>query len=173
MHELEAGMNAQEALAFFDALPPATTETLLGQWRGSGVPTGNPLDGLLEAFGWYGKRFEGPEEAYPLVFETQRGLMTVNPAGMPLGAMLRFSGALGNPVIVAAAKRMLRLRRTTRPSARLRMVEYRGVSSATMIYDALPINDHFRRVDEATLLGAMDMRGLDQPFMFVLRRDTN
>lgn len=171
LRELEAGVSLQDALAFFDALPPATTESMLGQWRGSAAPTGNPMDGLLEAFGWYGKRFESPDDVHPLVFQTQRGLLNVNPAGLPLGVMLRFSSVLDNPAIVAVAKRALRLRQTSRPSARLRMVEYRGVTSATMIYDALPINDHFRRVDEDTLLGAMDMRGLAQPFMFVLRRD--
>jgi hypothetical protein len=40
-----------------------------------------------------------------------------------------------------------------------------------MCYDALPINDVFRKVDDDTLVGAMDMRGLDAPFMFVLRRE--
>ena len=60
---------------------------------------------------------------------------------------------------------------TKRPAARLRMVEYRGVVTGTMIYDALPINDHFRAVDEDTLLGAMDFRGMESPFMFVLRRE--
>jgi hypothetical protein len=51
------------------------------------------------------------------------------------------------------------------------MVEYRGVVSGTMVYDALPINDHFRAVDDDTLLGAMDLRGLADPFLFVLRRE--
>ena len=40
-----------------------------------------------------------------------------------------------------------------------------------MVYDALPVLDHFRRVDEDTLLAAMDARGLDAPFFFVLRRE--
>jgi hypothetical protein len=40
-----------------------------------------------------------------------------------------------------------------------------------MVYDALPIIDLFRRVGRDTLLGLMDMRGLDRPFFFVLRRD--
>ena len=48
---------------------------------------------------------------------------------------------------------------------------YRGVLTATMCYDALPINDVFRKVDNDTLVGAMDLRGLEMPFMFVLRRD--
>jgi hypothetical protein len=40
-----------------------------------------------------------------------------------------------------------------------------------MCYDALPINDVFRKVDDDTLVGAMDLRGLQMPFMFVLRRE--
>jgi hypothetical protein len=49
---------------------------------------------------------------------------------------------------------------------------YRRVLTATMCYDALPINDVFRKVDnDDTLVGAMDLRGLEMPFMFVLRRD--
>lgn len=62
--------------------------------------------------------------------------------------------------------------RTHAPTARLREVEYRGVTSAGMIYDHLPIIDHFRRADEHTLLGVMDLRGLAEPYFFVLRRET-
>jgi hypothetical protein len=63
------------------------------------------------------------------------------------------------------------LLQTEQPKARLRMTEYRGVVSATMIYDSLPINDVFRKVDEDCVLGAMDMRSTPQPFFFVLRRE--
>ncbi|WP_233583532.1 DUF4334 domain-containing protein [Corallococcus sp. CA053C] len=55
--------------------------------------------------------------------------------------------------------------------ARLRMTEYRGQLSATMIYDDWPTHDVFRKVDEDTLLGAMDARGMAAPYFFVLRRD--
>ena len=51
------------------------------------------------------------------------------------------------------------------------MVEHRGIVTATMTYDALPVNDHFRRVDEDTLLAVMDLRG-SPPFLFLLRRET-
>ncbi|HEJ7992044.1 TPA: DUF4334 domain-containing protein [Serratia liquefaciens] len=34
-------------------------------------------------------------------------------------------------------------------------VEFRGKVSATMIYDGVPIFDHFRKVDDNTLLGVM------------------
>ena len=40
-----------------------------------------------------------------------------------------------------------------------------------MSYDQLPINDVFRRLDDATVLGAMDLRGSKAPYFFVLRRD--
>jgi hypothetical protein len=33
-----------------------------------------------------------------------------------------------------------------------------------MIYDALPINDVFRKVEDGTVLGAMDFRLIRQPF---------
>jgi hypothetical protein len=52
------------------------------------------------------------------------------------------------------------------------MMEHRGMTSATMIYDHWPILDTFRRVNHDTLLGVMDLRGMAQPFFFVLRRDT-
>lgn len=41
-------------------------------------------------------------------------------------------------------------------AASLWMVEYRGESTATMVYDGRPIFDHFKRVDDRTLLGTMN-----------------
>ncbi|MES0873029.1 DUF4334 domain-containing protein [Sinimarinibacterium thermocellulolyticum] len=58
--------------------------------------------------------------------------------------------------------------------ASLQMIEYRGKVSAAMVYDARPVIDHFRRVDEATLLGVMTGRNTlyqGQPFYFYLERD--
>jgi hypothetical protein len=46
------------------------------------------------------------------------------------------------------------------------------VVTAAMVYDALPVIDVFRRVSDDVRLGAMDMRGLPSPFLFVLRRET-
>ncbi|KAI9743665.1 MAG: hypothetical protein M1818_002981 [Claussenomyces sp. TS43310] len=40
--------------------------------------------------------------------------------------------------------------------ARLREVKYKGVVSTAMIYDTYPIIDHFRRVNDTTIVGAMD-----------------
>jgi hypothetical protein len=62
------------------------------------------------------------------------------------------------------------LLKTEKSQARLRMMEYRGQVSATMVYDYLPINDSFRKVDENTLFGIMDFKNSPQPFFFVLKR---
>lgn len=54
--------------------------------------------------------------------------------------------------------------------ATIRMVEYRGVVTATMVYDKHPIFDSFRRVDADTVMGAMDRKGEAEPLLFRLRR---
>lgn len=163
---------ADEVLDLFDALPAVSTTQMLGTWRGSGLPSGHPWDGMLEAFGWRGKRYDSVEDAHPLVFEDARGTFSANPAHMPLGLVQRYPALARSTLVRRLGRPSLRLFRTSRPAARLRTVEYRGVATGTMVYDALAINDHFRQVDPDTLLGAMDMRGFDAPFFFVLRRET-
>ncbi|MFD0163221.1 DUF4334 domain-containing protein [Streptomyces decoyicus] len=58
--------------------------------------------------------------------------------------------------------------------ASLWMVEFRGETTATMVYDGQPIFDHFKSIDADTLLGVMNGKGvLDEGrhFYFVLERD--
>lgn len=169
--ELEGGVGLARALEIFDALPAMTVAEMSGLWAGSEVPTCNPLGGLLRAYDWHGKRFTSAEEVDPLVFRRNGALFAVNPALLPLGLTVKFPRLARNPVLAAVARLALPLLKTRRPRARLRMVERRGVATATMIYDARPITDHFRRIDDGTLLGVMDLRGLDQPFFFLLRRE--
>ena len=162
-----------DALALFDRLAPVDTAFMLGAWKGEGFPTDHPLDGVLEAYRWHGKRFESTEDVHPLVFDTAGGGTTsVNPlAFMPA---LRFFGTGPLPrgrAVGTFFQLLLPLFSTQRSRARLRMTEYRGKESATMIYDALPINDVFRKVDDDTVLGAMDLKGMERPFFFVLRRE--
>jgi Domain of unknown function (DUF4334)/GXWXG protein len=173
LRELSAGTTAATALAFFDSLPAVGLDAVIGRWRGTGLPAGSPLDGLLEAYGWYGKEFVDPEAAYPLLFRDRAGRPTpVNPAVAPT-SLLRARPELARlPAARAAFTAIRPLLHTRRPTARLRMLEHRGRLSAAMIYDALPVIDVFRRVDDDTLLGLMDLRGLPDPFLFVLRRDT-
>ncbi|MEV0896016.1 DUF4334 domain-containing protein [Actinoplanes sp. NPDC049802] len=53
-------------------------------------------------------------------------------------------------------------------------VEFRGETTATMVYDGRPVLDHFKRVDDGTLLGVMNGKGvLDEGrhYYFVLERE--
>ena len=175
LQALSTGTTPEESLTFFDSLQPVSIEELAGFWHGADLPTGHPFDGLLGPLGWQGKQFDGPDGAHPLVFADRGGrCFDVNPRVVPLAAALRLSRLVRNSTArTQVAARLIRpllpLTRTTKPKARLRVTEYRGVLTATMIYDALPINDVFRRVDNGTLLGAMDLRGPLPPFMFILR----
>ena len=172
---LEEGVSStSEALALFDALEPVAIEAMVGTWRGEEFPTGHAMDGLLTAAGWYGKRFLDEESADPLLFYTagRSEAFAVDPAKVPAQLMtfesLPLPSTPGLHWIVLGARPVLQ---TQQPKARLRMVEARGRVSAAMIYDDLPIIDHFRRVDDATLIGMMDMRGMGRPYFFLLRRD--
>ena len=171
LDEHRAGASQPEVLSFFDSLPAIPVEGMLGRWRGSELPTGSPLDGLLGAYGWWGKEMRDAESVHPLLFTGPHGPFPVNPSLVPL-SLLRTRPQLAHASPVrGAATRLLPLARTARPAARLREVAHRGTVSAAMIYDALPIVDHFRRVTDDVVLGLMDMRGLPEPFCFVLRRD--
>lgn len=157
-----------DTLALFDASAPVAPDELTGVWRGAELPTGNMMDGLLEATGWYGKRFTSPEEVDPLLFFGPRGkLVRVNPALMPMGAppqvfeLTKAARRAVRPVVASL--------RTFRPAARLREVRYCGVVSTAMLYDDLPILDHFRRLNQTTLIGAMDYRKNPDPLFFTLR----
>jgi hypothetical protein len=144
---------------------------MIGMWRGDEIATGHPLDGLLGATGWYGKQFVDPETVHPLLFYTadRRAVFPVDPARLPMGIRLPTGRGQSYHRLITTARPLLG---TTKPAARLRMTEYRGRSSATMIYDSKPINDVFRRVSDDTVLGLMDHRGDDRPCPFALRRDT-
>lgn len=161
----------EAALALFDALPAVATSELHGRWRGATFATGHPLDDALERYGWWGKRFDGDEAAHPLVFGPAGKTFSVDPRwvgpGLPL--LLRWP-ALKSPLPAALVRAVLPLFATHHARGRLRMVRHRGVVSATLVYDHLPILDAFRRRDAQTLLGLMDAKGMDAPFFFQLRR---
>lgn len=156
----------------FDALAPVAADEMLGRWKGFEVTTGHPMDGLLAASGWYGKLFASMEEVHPLLMHNQdrTALYAMDPGRLPLSLSGWVPRSERLSRVVAASRFLLR---TREPRARLRMVEYRGRPTATMIYDQRPIMDHFARVDARTVLGLMDMRGMPHPYAFVLERDEN
>jgi hypothetical protein len=132
-----APVRVEEALAFFDSLPPVSVDDMLGDWDGGVVATGHRGERHLGRLRWAGKRFTGVEEVDPMICLDDDGRRVP-------------SDVMG--------------------AARLRMVEFRGVVSATMIYDRHPILDHFRRVARDTVAGVMDTKGDDAPLVFFLRR---
>lgn len=162
-----------DALALFDASPAVDADAMIGTWHGAELPTGHPLDGLLAASGWWGKQFVDAETVHPLLFPTgDGGLWALNPllAFSGLGVVTKLPGLRGRNYRSAISTARPALQ-TRAPKARLRTTRYRGVDTATMVYDQLPINDVFRRLDDDAVIGAMDLRGSKAPYFFVLRRD--
>lgn len=168
---LRAGATPAEALALFDDCAPVHVEEMLGLWRGTELPTGNALDGLLGELGWYGKRFPSAREAHPLVFTRRGRMFHVKPGPIPVRAVVHLPRLTHTRAALTVGRAALSLLRTRRPAARLRMVEHRGEVTATMTYDAHPIDDHFRRIDEDALLGCTEYRHMRTPFFFTLRRE--
>ncbi|WP_405201822.1 DUF4334 domain-containing protein [[Kitasatospora] papulosa] len=103
--------------------------------------------------------------------------------GHPLNGRLRKSGWYGKTFLSADDAKPLVMRgedgglysdtRLGKGEASLWMVEFRGESTATMVYDGQPVLDHFKAVDDHTLMGIMNGKGVgaDGPFFyFVLDR---
>ncbi|SDN81641.1 DUF4334 domain-containing protein [Geodermatophilus sp. DSM 45219] len=167
------GAAPADVLAFADRLPGVAVREVTGRWRGSELPTGSRLDGLLTAYRWWGKEVLDPDTVHPLLFPDRAGRpRPVDPALAPLGLLRRAPGLVrGRPARLAftAVRPLLT---TRRPAARLRTVVHRGVPTAALVYDRLPVVDVFRRVTPDLLLGLMDLRGLPDPFAFLLERDS-
>ncbi len=166
-----------EALAFFDAAAAVEPDFMIGTWHGAELPTAHPMDGLLAASGWWGKRFVDAETVHPLLFPKDGGtaLWALNPvlafAGLGLATKVPMVRNLSLVQPISSLRPALR---TRKPKARLRTTRYRGVDTATMIYDNLPIHDVFRKVPDTavdTVIGAMDYRGGKRPYFFLLQRD--
>ena len=168
---LETGQTTTEkALQLFDTLEPVNLEFMFGRWRGSGLHTAHPMDGLLESSNWYGKEFVDSENVHPLLFLNSQGeVFKVAPNPTAMNWVLRFP-IPKNDALKPLLMLINSLLKTEKSQARLRMMEYRGKVTATMIYDYLPINDSFRKVDDNTLLGIMDYKNSPQPFFFILKR---
>ncbi|MFE7053885.1 DUF4334 domain-containing protein [Streptomyces californicus] len=98
---------------------------LLGSWRGFAFPTGHPVERVLAACGWHGKRFRSLEEAEPLICRGPDGSLHSDTTSGKGGA------SLWN-------------------------IEFRGEVTAAMVYDGMPVVDHFKQVDPDTLLGVMN-----------------
>ena len=146
----EGKADLHTACKLFDSLETVDLEFLLGTWKGRDFHTGHPLDGLLKKLKWYGKAFHDADNVDPLLFEITKGkVIAIDP--VPFMTKQKLTEATGG-------------------EARMRMVEFRGKASATIIYDHLPIHDHLRKVTDNLLFGMMDLKGDTQPFFFLLEK---
>lgn len=169
---LKGQITQEEAFAFYDTLEPVEMDLLWGLWKGAELTTGHPFEGLLTAAGWYGKRFVSPEEVYPLIFQNADGrLYAGNPALIPITLPYDKIPFI-DKVVYGAMKVAGPIISTKKSSARLREVKYRDKLSSAMMYDTKGIVDVFRKVDEHTLLGVMDIKGMstDKTYFFMLDR---
>ena len=163
----------EQAQAVFDEAAPVEPDFMIGTWRGAEVRTGHWMDGMLAASGWWGKQFVDAETVHPLLFPTADGqaLWALDPRRLPFNLLKRaplpsLEGRSLAGLVIASRPVM----GTKKPKARLRTTVYGGVGSATMVYDAHPINDVFRRISDDVVIGLMDQRGAS-PYFFSLRRD--
>jgi hypothetical protein len=166
-------LDPTSALARFDGLEGVSVDDMLGRWRGVSLPTGHPLDGLLEGLGWWGKSFESADRVHPLLFQAGSGApVPLEPSLMPVGLALRMPVLANSAAMRRAFRAALPALRTARPAARLEQREFRGKASAAMVYRRLPITDHFRLIDDERVLGLMVLRRPAEPyFYFLLSRE--
>lgn len=155
----------------FRRLAPIAPRELVGLWKGRGIPSGHPFDGVLENLGWFGKRFTPDMRADALLFRAgDQRLVAIDPKWIPLHLALRFHG-LGR---TRAARNLFsylqRRLRARGPVASVKTVAFGGVGSAAMVYDRQPIVDHFRRIDGHRVMGAMTIAGDERIYFFELER---
>jgi hypothetical protein len=160
---IKAGkVTTEEAYAIFDSLEPTEIDSLFGTWKGAEFPSGHPVDGSLADSGWFGKRFKDADTVDPLLFykSDRETFFAADP-------LKKFAASARGVTDIADVQQEIE---TSAPTARLRKVEYRGKVTVAMIYDQAPIIDYFRKVDDDTLLGAMDRRGDKGTYFFVLHQ---
>jgi len=157
--------------AWFQSLEPVDPIEMIGLWRGAGIPSGHPLDGVLENLRWFGKRFHSDRRADPLLFQWLPGrLVAIDPRFVPIGLAIRLAPLGRTSVARNLFSHFQRAFRAKGTTAALEVRTFGQIASAAMIYDAHPIVDHFRRVADDTLAGMMCVRDDERRFFFKLTK---
>lgn len=141
-----AAPSVEELDALWSDLAPLGVEEILGHWRGGDFATGHPISAVLTRARWHGKWFDSATDVTPIVCRGKDGVLQANEKAAGGGA------------------------------ASLWNVEFRGEVTATMVYDNVPVFDHFKRVDADTLVGIMNGKlestyGITDLYYFWLERD--
>ena len=140
-----------QLLAYFDGLPPLEIDDMIGSWRGTAWNTGSIFHILLAESGWSGKVFRSRDDVDALVFSPRFSpIALINRAMILPWRLPEDATKLRHPL----------------GAARLRMKLLRGQRSAAMCYRALPIVDHFRKIDEGRVMGFMEIGGSGVPELF-------
>lgn len=115
----------------------------------------------LTGAGWFGMRLPDDDNVDTLLYRNgDGGLFATDPAAVAT------SIAEDVPDVTAIRS----LVEATNPVACMRMVEYRGTLSAAVVYKRQPIIDYLRRIDDNTVLGAVELTGPRLTKHFVLSR---
>ncbi len=155
---------------WFNTLEPVAAEEMIGLWKGSGHPSGHPVDGVLENLHWFGKRFHPDMRADALLFEGDPGkLLAIEPGFFPIRWVVRFAG-FGRTApawnLFSYLRPRLRAKSTT---AFLQQRMDDGVMTAAMVYNRQPIVDYFRRA-ENIVYGKMVVEGDARRYYFKLQK---
>ena len=177
------GVTQAEAFRFYDSLEPVSAKFMLGVWKGGECRTGHIMDGMLTIAPWYGKAFISTEKVHPLVFEDVSGKKyCVNPRKVfryielpaTMKLLTKFSQKVDAGTLCFDSHKLdpvFKVYKTVKSQARLREIKYRGTVTAAMIYDDLAIIDIFRKIDDTTVLGVMDLKGKmgEKGYFFLLK----
>lgn len=132
--------------ALWSDLETLRPEEMLGAWCGGDFATGHPASGLLQKIDWHGKRFDSLTDGHPLICRDENGELYSNTQYAAGGY------------------------------SSLWEVGFRGETTATMVYDAMAVFDHFKRIDDTTVMGIMNGKleaafGVADHYYFWLERD--
>ena len=158
-------------LTWFQSLPPVLPNQMVGLWKGTGIPSGHPLDGVLENLQWFGKRFHPDMRADALLFQSgERRLIAVEPRWLPVRLAIRLASFGRTPVarnLFGYLRKAIRARGQT---AALQLRTFQGTESAAMVYDHQPIVDYFRKINDSEVAGMMIVEADPRLYFFKLRR---
>ncbi|MBX4920550.1 DUF4334 domain-containing protein [Rhizobium bangladeshense] len=161
----------KEVKEWFSSLAPVRPIEMIGLWRGAGIPSDHPLDGVLENLGWFGKRFHEDMRADALLFQWRSDrLVAIEPGIFPIRLAIK-AAPFGRTRVArnwfSYLQKALRARGTT---ASLKLQTFESVSTAAMVYDRQPIADYFRRTGDDEVAGMMCVDGDARRYFFTLRR---
>lgn len=159
--------STEELWKVFDSLPPVAVSDLVGyKWKGYEVDNGHPWVGKLESNNWFGKQYHDEDNGDALLIYANEQKDGETFAADGLKTFKAFNSDTERVLFKDRAKY-----EANGSICRLKTILHRGVNTASMFYDQLPVNDSFRKVDDNTVFGVMDNKVLpDPPYFFVLEK---